>query len=264
MKTSTAQLPPYEESDDKVLATENTVIVLDGASAFHPVPVPASTYADTLGRSLHRTLREDPPADLREALADAISATAHALELSARASPTSTVAIARCLEDQVEVLVLGDSPVIMPDVIVSDDRIDALGLPERAAYRSRLASGSGYDETHRALLKKLQAKQIEHRNEDGGYWIAEADPTAAHHALVYTYRLAQAPWCVLATDGAANVLNHLELVPWSTIATKNSDELDALLQSCHSWEALQDPHGKELPRAKLHDDKALAVARWDN
>ena len=262
MKTSTAQLPSYEDSDDKVLSTENAVIVLDGASAFHPVPVPASTYADALGRSLQGALREDPAVDLREVLANAVSETARALQLSAGKSPSSTVAIARCLDEHVEILVLGDSPVILPSAVVSDDRIDGLELPERTTYRSRLASGTGYDETHRALLTDLQSKQIEYRNRDGGYWIAEADPTAAHHALVTTRHLDEAPWCVLATDGAANVLDHLDLMPWSTVATKNSEELDALLQQCQTWEATHDPHGKELPRAKRHDDKALAVINW--
>lgn len=262
MKTSTAQLPPYEDSDDKVLTTENAVIVLDGASAFRPVPVPASLYAHTLGRSLQRALSGDLAADLRETLADAISTTAQALELSTGDSPTSTVAIVRRLHDQVEVLVLGDSPVILPDAVISDDRIDELDLPERSTYRSRLASGTGYDEAHRTLLKDLQAKQLEYRNRSDGYWIAETDPIAAHHALVSSHRLDEAPWCVLATDGAANVLDHLNLMPWSTLATKNSDELDALLQQCRTWEAVNDPDGKELPRAKRHDDKTLAVVDW--
>ena len=33
MRSATAQLPTYADSDDKILTTDNAVIVLDGASA---------------------------------------------------------------------------------------------------------------------------------------------------------------------------------------------------------------------------------------
>ncbi|WP_167111008.1 hypothetical protein [Amycolatopsis viridis] len=81
MRVATAQLPPIEDSDDKIFTTSNAVIVLDGASAFVPVPVPASTYADRLGRELVACLNERPDADLGVVLADAIEASASALEL---------------------------------------------------------------------------------------------------------------------------------------------------------------------------------------
>lgn len=259
-----AQLPPYEDSDDKALTTEDAVIVLDGASAFRPVPVPASTYADMLGRSLRDALHDDPGTDLRRALADAISTTAHALDLSPGHSPSSTVSIARKRGDQVEILALGDSPVVLPDTVISDDRIDGLNLPERAKYRERLAAGTGYDGTHRTLLAELQARQVEHRNQPGGYWIAEADPTAAHHALVSTHNRSELPWCVLTTDGAYNLLRHLDLMPWGEVAAKSGEDLSLLLHECHSWEDLKDPSGQYLPRSKRHDDKTLAVVHWND
>ncbi|WP_255526571.1 hypothetical protein [Saccharopolyspora montiporae] len=44
------------------------MIVLDGASASHLVPVPASTYADQLGQALRDGLTEEPDQDLPDAL----------------------------------------------------------------------------------------------------------------------------------------------------------------------------------------------------
>jgi hypothetical protein len=54
-----------------------------------------------------------------------------------------------------------------------------LDLTSRSEYKQRPAAGSGYDDHHAALLREMQTQQAEERNKPGGYWIAEADPTAA-------------------------------------------------------------------------------------
>ena len=69
----------------------------------------------------------------------------------------------------VDVLVLGDSPVIVghigqePEVLV-DDRLTRLPNPHRATWRRRLSDRHGYDEQHRAILRKMQAVQSSRRN----------------------------------------------------------------------------------------------------
>lgn len=262
MRSATAQLPTYADSDDKILTTDNAVIVLDGASAFRPVPVPASQYADTLGQALRAGLCRDPRGDLRELLAEAIRSTADALDLAPGDSPSSTVAIARELGDRVEALVLGDSPITTPAGIFEDTRMDDLDLPERQAYRDRLAGGAGYDDRHRAMLRELQDAQAQVRNREGGYWIAEADPTAAAHALIRTWSVEEAPWTVLATDGAFNTMVHMGLDDWPSVVAMNDSELHAVLERCQQWEAEEDPDGRSFPRSKRHDDKAIAVANW--
>ena len=52
MRISTAQLPQPPRGADRVVATGNAVVVLDGASAIEPVGVPPSVYADHLGASI--------------------------------------------------------------------------------------------------------------------------------------------------------------------------------------------------------------------
>ncbi|WP_116050025.1 hypothetical protein [Amycolatopsis palatopharyngis] len=71
MRVANAQLPPIQDSDDKIFTTPHAVIMLDGASAFVPVPVPANTYADRLGKHLRDSLQAWPDADLRATLAGA-------------------------------------------------------------------------------------------------------------------------------------------------------------------------------------------------
>lgn len=265
MHATTAQLPPMEQSADKIFVTPHAVIMLDGASAFVPVPVPASAYADHLGRCIAHALTDDPAADLPDVLAEAIKATADHYSLTAGESPSSTVTIAREHEDCLDLLVLGDNMVVLPNQILTDDRIDRLNLEPRRRYRQRLAAGHGYDNEHRAILRELQTQQAQHRNRPSGYWIAEADPTAAHHAITLTRPISATPWVILATDGAYNTLEHLGLMAARTDSTRaDAGQLDALLQQAQQWESEHDPDARHLPRAKCHDDKALAVIRFND
>lgn len=259
MRVATAELAGRGHSDDRTFTTDNAVIMLDGASAFVPVPVPAATYADTLGRKLRDRLMVEPAAELSDTLATAIAATADRLDLAPGESPSSTVAIARAHGDRFDLLVLGDTQVALPGEIIRDDRLADLGFSASRKYRERLTNGSGYDDEHRALLRELQTEQAKHRNRNGGYWIAEADPAAAHHAITTHRPISGVPWLILATDGAYKTLEHLGLADWPRLAAASSDQLAELLAQCHQWEAEADPSARELPRAKRHDDKSLAA-----
>ncbi|WP_199429156.1 hypothetical protein [Qaidamihabitans albus] len=259
MRVSAAQLPGIDNSDDKVFTTEDAVIMLDGASAFVPVPVAASTYADRLGRHLRDALNAAPDGDLRTILADTIERTTRDLGLAPGKSPSSAVTIVRELGDQFELLVLGDNLIVLPDEVLTDDRMDRLDLVPRRTYRARLAAGTGYDDEHKALLRELQSQQAERRNQPGGYWIAETDPTAADHAIVTTRPTESAPWVVLATDGAYNTMDYLGLNDWPGLRGADPNELRTMLHQCETWEAHADPDAQELPRAKRHDDKSVAV-----
>lgn len=260
MRTAVAQLPGFEDSDDKVFVTPNAAILLDGASAFRPVPVSPSTYAERLGTSLREQLIDAPQADLRSILGHAIKETAMSLDLIAGSSPSSTVTIVREHGEWIDVLALGDSVAILPAEVITDERMDALDLEPRRTYRERLANGSGYDERHREILRALQTEQAARRNSVGGYWIAEADEEAARHAITERRPIAEVPWIVLASDGAYDPMRHLGLADWAAVANLGECDLSELLSQCQAWESEVDPAGQVLPRAKRHDDKSLAVA----
>lgn len=255
---ASAQLPEPPEGADRLFVAPNAVIVLDGASAFGPANPDPATYVDRLGSHLRDALVVDPGADLRCGLADAIEATADELGLTPGLGPSSTVAMARWIDDRVDLLVLGDSQITTPLGVLRDDRLDRVATAARAAYRSRLAEGHGYDDRHRELLAELQAEQAVHRNRTGGYWIAEADPSAADHAITKSHPTSAVPWLALATDGAYRLSEFLgiEVDPAAT-----SDQIAAVLSRCVSWEAKSDPGGSRLPRSKRHDDKTLVILR---
>ncbi|MFI5627341.1 hypothetical protein ACIA03_28045 [Nocardioides sp. NPDC051685] len=259
MHVTLAQHPEPPSGDDRAFVTSNAVIVLDGASAFAARDVPASTYAEHLGSTM-AALIDGSDEPLTALLADAIKTTATALDLRPGGrAPSSTVAVVRRRADATtDVLVLGDSQVVTPDEVIRDDRLGPLASTERTAYRTRLEQGHGYDDEHRRILAALQTEQLRHRNKPGGYWIAEADPAAAEHALTRHLLPGEVPWCVLATDGAYKPMEHLGLDEWPAVAAASADDLDAVLQRCQDWEST-DAQGEHLPRAKCHDDKTLAV-----
>jgi len=259
---TTAQLPPFHDSGDKVFTTPDAVIVLDGASAHAAVPVSPSTYAETLGGHLRDHLDHDTGIELADALAEAITATTLQLHLTPGASPSSTVTILRRRGDHVDVLMLGDNLLLAPNRAVIDPRLDHLDIPERRQYRQRLADGTGFDHTHRALLVALQRRQAARRNRPGGYWIAETDPAAAYQAIRATLPVEDIPWAIVATDGAYIPMTQLGITDWPTTSTMTAAGLHDILTRCHTWEHHIDPDARILPRAKRHDDKTLVTLRF--
>jgi hypothetical protein len=185
------------------------------------------------------------------------------LSLNCEYSPSSTVSILRARPDTIEVYVLGDSPIYHGAgtgwEVLLDDRLERLPLPSRDALRERLRGGHGYDETHWALARRSQEEQRAYRNRSRGYWIAAADPDAAHQARTQRLPRSDVEWAVLATDGAADPINHREPGAWPEVRTFNSRRLHALLTVCLRWERDEDPTGEQLVRIKRHDDKTIAA-----
>jgi hypothetical protein len=251
-----------DDSDDKIFVTDDAVIMLDGASAFAPVPVSVSAYAGHLGGKIRDQLTERPGIDLTEALRAGISSTADELALTPGESPSSTVTIARWLGDHLDLLVLGDNLAVLPEAVITDDRLDVLDLEPRREYQQRLIAGAGYDKKHFATLRELQNQQAGQRNREGGYWIAEADPNAAAHAITVRRHLDAVPWVVLATDGVYNPMSLHKYHDWSRYAGYDDRQLANLLEQLRHWEANVDPNGQQLPRAKRHDDKSIAGIRF--
>ncbi|MFC5996023.1 hypothetical protein ACFQE5_17600 [Pseudonocardia hispaniensis] len=262
MQVHTAQLPGAETSADRVIVTPDAVIVLDGASAFLPVDVEPGTYAETLGRDIAAELHQAAGRPIADAVAEAIRRTTEKLDLRPGASPSSTVAILRARPGAADLYVLGDSPIHYGighrQHSLADDRLSTVATPEREHYLAQLRAGHGYDDAHHAALVQLQRAQQQARNAEGGYWIAETDPAAAHHALTTTVDRDMIEWAVLATDGAADLIEHAGH-RWHHIAQHDGAQLAALLARIHEWEDTSDPDGRHLPRAKRHDDKTIAA-----
>ena len=257
---ATAQLAGGRVQCDRAFVGGDYVVVLDGASPHRPVPVSVPSYVDCLGEAITSRLDAGTGQELSTTLAEAIAETRDRLNLVTHDSPSSTVAMARIGTDTVDFLVLGDSLITHPTGNLIDLRLDDVAIAERRRYSDRLNHGYGYDSIHKELLHELQNAQVRHRNTDGGYWIAEAEPHAANHALTLTIARNDVSWFIISTDGAYESLEQLRRDNWEQLSHLDSLSLGQLLQDCHDVEAA-DPDGRRWPRAKIHDDKTIVVAR---
>ncbi|MEU6641208.1 hypothetical protein ABZ863_01515 [Saccharomonospora sp. NPDC046836] len=232
-------------TEDVVVTTGNAVALLDGATEFRDGVPSGGWYAHRLAEQLRAHLNGAPGGDLATLLARAIADVARAHRLQPHHAPSSTVAMLRWTAERVDALVLGDSPVVAfgrsgMDV-VADRRLAEL----RAAGRLRT----------RAEVNRL-------RNTDGGFWVAEAEPTATAHAVCVCWPRAELETVLLATDGVAAGIDDYGLFDWPQLRLLARGHgaaavLDAVRQAERS-----DPDGTRWPRAKRHDDQALAVIEF--
>lgn len=253
-------------SQDRVVVLRDAVAVLDGASAPDPSDRDGGWYAEQLAGELAARL-PDRSLDLVTILADAIAAVASAHRLVPGSAPSSTVTLLRWDADRIDGLVLGDSPLVVFHTDggceeLTDDRLDAVAPHQRVAYHDRLAAGGGYDDVHRRLLRELVGEQRRHRNRPGGYWIAEADTTAARQALTRSWPAAGVSAALLASDGVSPALELGVLADWpAALELARSAGPRAVLDAVWAAEE-EDPDGKRWPRSKRHDDQALVVVLW--
>jgi hypothetical protein len=249
-------------SQDRIFTTPSAVIVLDGASQPEPSEHDGGWLAQVLGKQLADALTAEPDRDLAATLNDAIAAVADRHQLVAGRAPSTTVSIVRWTDDFVDVLVLGDSPVILhlPGGVTREIRDDRMSnLPGRESIHPA-ATGFGRDDSERWRL--LVAMERAARNRPDGYWIAEAAPEAANHAITETIPRSQLAAALVITDGVAIGVDRYQVPAyWHSAVALAHYRLEALLDLVHAAEA-SDPNGQRWPRSERHDDKAAALVSF--
>ncbi|GAA1991281.1 protein phosphatase 2C domain-containing protein [Catenulispora subtropica] len=238
---------PARPNDDFVLATEDFVIVLDGATA--PAGVDSGCVHDVpwlvarLAVNLAAALLTDPTAGLADVLRDGITATmadhGDTCDMENPDSPSSTVVILRRGRDAVDYAVLGDSAILIErgdgELIVAHD--------DRTAF---------LDDHSVAGVSRL-------RNTDEGFWIASNRPEAAARAIVGGVPRAEVKRAALVTDGVTRLVERYGRT-WLDLL----DRLDK-----HGpREVLADIRAEELAtppgtyRGKAHDDVTAVFCRF--
>src|SRR5690606_34671625 len=199
MSVRTAERPGTAgPTEDRIFGTSDAVVVLDGATQPEPGGRTGGWLAEALGREIQRRL-ESSRGDLAALLAAAISTVADRYALRPGSDPSTTVSIVRWDDCYVDVLVLGDSPVVALTTAggirqVRDDRLQAVAAEQRRQLRER-PGVDRWRQLHQAML--LQ------RNKPGGYWIAEATPEAAWHARRARWRRGDLVAVLAMTDGVS-------------------------------------------------------------
>lgn len=253
-------------NQDQVVLVDGAAAVLDGATSWlrdPDDPRDGGWYSRVLGSALTARLPA-AGASLTEVLADAIAAVRDAHALTPGDSPYSTASIVRWSAGTVDVLVLGDSPVAVQLAtgaveVVADPRLSTTAAAERTAYRQHLAGGAGFDDRFGQLMAAVQRAERAAFNRDGGFWVAEAEPAAAGHAITRSWPAEHVHAVAVLSDGASATVTDYDLVGWPGLigeltATGPADWLGRL----HGIEAT-DPAGQRWARTKRHDDKSVAL-----
>lgn len=250
-------------TEDRVVQLPHAVILADGATALREDELPGGWYADRLCAALAVELTGAPADDLRDLLAAAITSVAREHSLVPGAAPSSTVAILRWTADQVDGLVLADSPIVVftdhGPHLLADDRIAALGP---SPYRKRLRAGGGYGPGHEAALRESGAGFGRMRNVEGGFWVAEADPAAAARAVTAEWPRASVTSALLASDGVSCGVDDYHLFDWPRVLEHAMTAGPAAVLTMVRAAENSDPDGARWPRPKRHDDKTLVFVRF--
>jgi serine/threonine protein phosphatase PrpC len=270
----------HNTNEDRIGMVNNAVWVLDGATT--PATVSsccekdARWYVDRLNAALTAHLEHQQQVDLRHALAAAIGEVqeAHAASChdpTAGRGPSSTVAIARRDGTWLDVLVLGDSTILLDHgdhvTTITDTRLAFVALELRREIETALANGRGYrDPDHERRRAQLVEAERLSRNRDGGYWIAADQPQAADHALTARHRIGPESPSVsrllLMSDGVQRAASVLALYDSNDrlFAAAVDEGPEACIRTIRAAEA-NDLTGRRHPRTNLSDDASLVV--WD-
>ncbi len=178
-------------------------------------------------------------------------------------TPSATVVMLRSRPDALQWLVLGDATLALEEnggdvQVISDRRLGNSSKAERFA----VLTGDSTDGHHAERVAALSNAQRKFPNVDGGFWIAAADPEAAHHAYAGEQLMpAGASWrAALMTDGASVAVNTDELTDWrgalDALAKTGPGDFIATVRAIET----ADPALVTYPRMKVSDDATVVYA----
>ncbi|NBE81081.1 hypothetical protein [Micromonospora rubida] len=270
VRSASAPAPGRAVNEDLVFRFGPLVGVLDGAT----VPDGFDTgcrhgtawYVRHLAARIGLAVAARPAATLMSSLAAAILAVradhGGACDLDDSGTPSSTVCLLRESGDEVDWLVLCDSPLVL-DVgdrvdVVDDDRLETAMADLR-----RMAATLSSDGDRAAWFRQAVGLQRGRMNRTHGYWVAAADPDAAYHAVTGTAPL-HGPdavrRAVLLTDGASSAVEQFGLFDWAGLVDLVTAEgPGALIDRVRSAE-------RDLPerlrRHKRTDDASVVLCEF--
>ncbi|NES16728.1 MULTISPECIES: hypothetical protein [Micromonospora] len=272
VRSATDPAPGRLENEDAVFRFGPLVGVLDGAT----VPEGFDTgcvhgpawYVRHLAARIGLAVAARPAATLMSSLAAAILAVradhGGACDLDHPGTPSSTVCLLREGGDQVDYLVLCDSPLVLDSggevSVVSDDRLAAAMADLRRTADA--LPGTDVDPTTR--FRRSVTVQRARLNRTHGYWAAASDPDAAYHALTGTLPL-RGPGALrraaLLSDGASCAVDQFGLFDWAgLLAVAAQDGPEGLIGRVRAAER---DHPERLRRHKRTDDASVVLCEFD-
>jgi hypothetical protein len=264
---ATDRAPGQSENEDFAGAVANAAVLLDGAGlsgvddggCVHGV----AWYARKLGTSLLGALAQDAAASLTDALMRAIAEVADlhgpTCDLDHPGTPSATVVILRERGRDLDHLVLADSTLVLEDIeahltVVTDQREAEIGRHYRTEMDSLVGGSPAHAKARAGYVAALRA----HRNREGGFFVAAADPGAAKYAKTGIMPLSTVHSALLLSDGASRLNDRFNQRTWpETVELVSSKGPGALISAVRTAER-DDLQGLRWPRGKVFDD-ATAV-----
>ncbi|MEU8299313.1 hypothetical protein AB0C04_18785 [Micromonospora sp. NPDC048909] len=272
VRSASAPAPGRDVNEDVVFRFGPLVGVLDGAT----VPAGFDTgcvhgpewYVRHLAARIGLAEAARPAANLMSNLAAAILGVradhGGQCDLDHPGTPSSTVCLLREGGDQVDYLVLCDSPLVLDAggqvTVVADDRLDT-AMAELRSTASLLPAGTADRATR---FRQAVTVQREWMNQTHGYWVAAADPDAAYHAVAGSVPV-RGPGALrralLLSDGASSAVEEFGLVDWAGLLDVVTTEgPGALIDRVRTAE-------RDLPdrlrRHKRSDDASVVLCEFD-
>ncbi|MFC0008054.1 hypothetical protein [Micromonospora siamensis] len=271
VSSASAAAPGRPENEDLVFRFGPLVGVLDGATVPEGFDTGCvhgpSWYVRHLAARIGLAQASRPAATLMSNLAAAILAVRAdhdgRCDLDHPGTPSSTVCLLREGGDQVDYLVLCDSPLVLETDaevrVVTDDRLDAT-----AAELRRMMADLPADAADRATRFRLVVTaQRERMNRTHGYWVAASDPDAAYHAVTGTLPLrgvGALRRAVLLSDGASCAVEQFGLFGWpgllDLVTTEGPEALIGRVR------AAERDHADRLRRFKRADDASVVLCQF--
>jgi hypothetical protein len=270
--TGTEETAANDDNEDFFGATPDAFVLLDGAGTPEGMETGCvhgvGWYVRSLGSTLLAGMTQDT-GTLTEILANGIKAVASlhdfVCDLTHPGSPSATVVMLRRTAGNLDFLVLADSVLILDmagqaePTVVCDDRVDRIGRAHRSAVDG-LAHGSA---AHVTARREYVETMRDHRNREGGFWIAAVDPLTAERSLTGTLPADRVRAAALLSDGASRLVGLFELATWrevlDTLERSGPGELIRRVREAEHT----DPDGSLRPRTKTHDDATAAYCLFD-
>lgn len=264
VKSATEPGDPNTPNEDWVHASEDLLIVVDGATArtetgcIHGV----AWYAEHLGLALVTSLK-GTALPMRDGLATAIShvASLHPeCDLDHPGTPSAALGVVRLTEDSVETMVLADVAIVLqgPDGddirVILDDRVSSSAKAKRAA-----ATALPVDHPDReAALRQMKLAQQQEKNRPGGFFVAASRPEAAQAADVGSYPVASIAAIAVLSDGVFRAVNEFCAMSWPELMSGLSSVPAKMAIGNIRVIEQSDPSAIRWPRTKVSDDATVA------
>ncbi|WP_053654369.1 hypothetical protein [Micromonospora sp. NRRL B-16802] len=273
VRTASAPAPGREVNEDLAFQVGPLVGVLDGAT----VPDGFDTgcvhgpewYVRHLAARIAVAESVRPAARLTSNLAAAILAVradhGGQCDLDHPGTPSSTVCLLRDRGDQVDYLVLCDSPLVLDEgghiSVVTDDRLE-VAMAELRQMVATVPAGAVDPVTR---FRHAVGVQRERMNRTHGYWVAAADPDAAFHAVtgsVPRHGPGALRRAALLSDGASSAVEQFGLTDWPGLLDQLSADGPAAL--IDRVRAAERDHADRLRRHKATDDASVVFCEFES